>query len=193
MTKLVHGVGFNDRKYPVFVNGEKVKSYILWQAILERCYCKKYQERKPTYSDCKVSDNFKSYSYFYEWLVKQIGYGLSDWELDKDIIYKGNKLYSEDTCAFVPSSINVFFTNRRSLRGEQPVGVYFHKHKKLFIAQCGLNGRTKYLGAFKTPEEAYQTYKTYKEQLCKELANKWKEQIDPRVYSAMMLWTVENF
>lgn len=193
MTKLVYGVGFNDRKYPVFVDGEKVKSYILWQAILERCYCRKYQESKPTYSGCKVSDNFKNYSYFYEWAVEQIGYGLTGWELDKDIICKGNKLYSEETCAFVPSAINVFFTTRGSLRGEQPIGVFFHKTKNRFIAQCSLNGRSKHLGHFKTAQEAYQVYKDYKEQLCKDLANQWKLQIDPRVYEAMMTWTVEPF
>ena len=48
----------------------------------------------------------------------------------------------------------------------------------------------KYLGLFITPEQAFNAYKPFKEALCKELALKWKDEIDPRVYEAMMKWEV---
>lgn len=38
MSKLVYGVGFNDKTKPVFVNGKTVKEYKLWQGMLERCF-----------------------------------------------------------------------------------------------------------------------------------------------------------
>lgn len=42
-----------------------------------------------------------------------------------------------------------------------------------------------------TPEEAFAVYKREKEKYIKEVANKWKDQIDPRVYESLMNWTIE--
>ena len=50
---------------------------------------------------------------------------------------------------------------------------------------------TQNLGRFDTPEEAFQAYKQVKESYIKEVAEKWKGDIDPRVYEALMNWTVE--
>lgn len=189
MTKLIYGVGFNDRKYPVFVDGRMTRTYTLWRHMLERCYSSKY----PTYVNCTLSNNFKGYSYFHEWALVQMGYENVNFHLDKDIIHPIDPTYSEDKCVFVPSAINCFFSDSQACRGLYPIGVFFHKTKNRFIAQCSLNGRRKHLGHFKTAQEAYQVYKDYKEQLCKDLANQWKLQIDPRVYEAMMVWTVKPF
>ena len=88
MSKLVCGVGFNDKTRPVFVDGKSVKEYKLWQDMLRRCFIEKYQTRYPTYKGCNVSDNFLNYSYFYDWCQGQIGFGKVDekgrsWCLDK--------------------------------------------------------------------------------------------------------------
>ena len=37
MSKLVYGVGFNDKTRPVFVGGKMVKEYGLWGGMLRRC------------------------------------------------------------------------------------------------------------------------------------------------------------
>jgi len=71
---------------------------------------------------------------------------------------------------------------------DYPIGVHLVKGK--YAANCCLNGKTKYLGSFDHPQEAYAVYKQFKEKLCKELAKKWYGQIDHRVYDAMMVWTV---
>ena len=43
--------------------------------------------------------------------------------LDKDILCKGNKIYSRDTCVFVPQRINSLFTKCDNARGDNPIGV----------------------------------------------------------------------
>lgn len=190
MNNIILGVGINDKQYPTKINAKITKQYYLWYSMLKRCYCQKYQKTKPTYVGCTVSDNFKSYSYFYEWCNKQIGFGKDGWHLDKDIIHKNNKVYSEYSCSFVPSEINCFFCDCRSSMGEWPKGVYFDKERSLFRVQCMGYGKEQSLGRFNNYEEAHQVYKQFKEKLCKEIANKWKSQIDIRVYDALLAWTV---
>ena len=43
MSKLVCGVGFNDKTRPAKVDGKKVKEYQLWQSMLERCFGERLQ------------------------------------------------------------------------------------------------------------------------------------------------------
>ena len=191
MSKSCNSLWRNDGKYPTILDGVRLKPYLLWVAMLQRCYGKAYKTSKPTYSDCSMSDNFLNYSFFYEWCQGQIGFGKQGWHLDKDILFGGNKIYKEDTCVFVPSNVNVFFTNRKNNRGKYPVGVNFHKKTGKYTASCcELNGKRKHLGLFDTPQEAFNVYKPFKESLCKQLALKWKDEIDPRVYEAMMKWEV---
>ena len=195
MSKLVFGVGFNDKTRPTFVDGKKVKEYKLWKDMLKRCFSEKEQARYPTYKGCNVSDNFLNYSYFYDWCQEQIGFGKVDekgrsWCLDKDLLFVGNKTYSETTCVFVPQEINKFFNEYGNARGEYPIGVYFDKQKGKFKAQCAVNGKIKNLGRFNTPQEAFAVYKPFKEDLCKQLALKWQHEIDSRLFNAMMKWEV---
>ena len=189
------GVGINDKTKPTWVDGKIVKEYDLWTGVLERCFSEKLQTRCSTYKGCNVSDNFLTYSYFYDWCQEQIGFDKVDengksWCLDKDILFTGNKTYSETACVFVPNEINVFFNERGNARGEYPLGVYFHKQKGKFQAHCTVNGKQQYLGLFLTPEEAFTVYKPFKENLCKQLALKWQTEIDERLFNTMMNWTV---
>ena len=188
----VYGVGLTGTKYPISVNGVKTKEYALWAHMLERCYSDAYKKRKPTYEGCEVSNNFKSYEYFYEWCQNQIGLGNEGWHLDKDLLIKGNKVYNESICVFIPSEINTVLNRRVASRGEHLIGVYWNKKASAFVAQvCKNKGKQEYLGLFNTEIEAYNAYKTAKEIYIKELANKWKSQIDERAYEALMNYKVE--
>ena len=188
MKKLVYGVGINDGKYPTTLNGLRTKEYRLWTNMLKRCYNEKFHEARPTYIGCNVSDNFKSYSYFYEWCQNQIGFGDCDFSLDKDLIYKGNKEYNPDNCIFIPEEINNVLIKSNAARGTLPIGVT--KHGKNYKAQCSYNGKGKALGTFSTPELAFNAYKTFKEAYIKELAEKYKDTIDARAYNALMNYEV---
>ena len=192
----VCGVGILGVKYPSRVNGVKTREYNLWNGMLERCYNSTYKKKHPTYEGCEVSDKFKSYEYFYEWCHSQIGFDNdgngNPFQLDKDLLIKSNKVYSENTCVFIPSEINSLLVKRAASRGEYLIGVCWSKTSKAFKATVNKNtGKSKHLGYFKTELEAYNAYKVAKESFVKEQANEWKDQIDPRAYEALMKYTVE--
>ena len=187
----VYGIGITGTKYPTKVSGVLTKEYILWKHMLERCYSDILKKRCPTYEGCEVSDKFRSYEYFYEWCHNQIGFGVEGFELDKDSLVKGNKIYSESTCVFIPSEINLVLTKCTASRGEHLIGVNWCKRDKAFKAQVRKNkGKSEHLGYFKTEIEAFNAYKQAKEIYTKELANKWKGKIDDRAYEALMNYEV---
>jgi hypothetical protein len=188
MKDLVYGVGFNGRKYPAKVKGKITQEYLLWHNLLSRCYNPKYKIRQPTYLGCSISENFKNYSYFYDWCQNQVGFGRESFHLDKDLIFKGNKLYSEETCLFLPRELNNLLTSSKAARGSLPVGVSAHKGK--FQAECCTHKIFPYIGLFNTPELAFQAYKEVKEAFIKAQAEKWKAFIDPRAYQALMVYEV---
>ena len=189
-SKLICGIGINDKSRPAWIGDNHTKQYNLWSSMLHRCYDPKKHARSPTYVGCSVSDNFKNYSYFYDWCHAQIGFGMDGWDLDKDILIDNNKIYSEDLCVFVPKDINTFFNDCGSAMRELTLGAGFDKRTGKYRARCMSSGKQKFLGRFTTPEAAHAAYKQFKENLCKELANKWRGKIDERVYNAMMVWTV---
>ena len=190
-TPSVYGIGVVGTKYPSRVNGVTTKEYELWQSMLERCYSDALKKRYPTYEGCEVSNNFKSYEYFYEWCHKHIGFSNQSWQLDKDLLIKGNKVYSEDSCVFLPQEINSLLTKREASRGKHLIGVSWHDKGKAFEARVSKNkGKREYLGLFNTELEAFKAYKQAKEAFVKEQANGWKGKIDGRAYEALMNYEV---
>ena len=188
----IYGVGILGVKYPPSINGRNTKEYDLWYSMLRRCYSDSSKKKYPTYEGCKVSDNFKSYQYFYEWCNKQIGFDNDGFHLDKDLLIKGNKVYSEDSCVFIPQEVNTLLTKSTSSRGEHLIGVYFNKKSKAFVAMVSRNkGQPEYLGLFKTEIEAFNAYKEAKESFVKEQANRWKYWIDIRAYNALMNYEID--
>ncbi len=196
MSKLIHGVGISeDGEFKRYnrVGGKYVgtREYKLWVSMLQRCYSDECQKKHPTYVGCTVSEDFKYFQKFAKWCQSQVGFGLEGYHIDKDVLFLGNKIYSEDSCVFVPSNINALLTKREAQRGEFPVGVSWIKNAQKYLARCSDgSGKQKRLGRFTTPEEAFVTYKTFKEALIKQLANKYQSVIDTRVYEALMAYTV---
>lgn len=181
--KLVQGVGYNDRSCPTKnYDGNTAKEYQLWLGMLERCYNKKSLEKSPTYIGCTLSDEFKQYHLFHAWCQKQVGFGLEDYQLDKDILAEGNKIYSAETCCFVPMVLNMLLL--RKSEGKLPTGV--SKSRNRFRARCNVNGIIKSLGTYDTIHEALSAYITFKEAHVKAQAEHFKPFIDIRVYNALM-------
>jgi len=196
--KLVYGIGVKGMEYPTSDVGKHRKEYATWKSMLFRC-TEKYWQKMPTYNGVSCSENFKSYTFFYEWCQTQVGFGNKDengksWHLDKDLLVKGNKHYSGDTCVFVPQRINSLLVKAKACRGEFPIGTSWDATNKVFKSVCnnGRKGKSKNLGCFNTPQEAFLAYKTYKEALIKEVANEYKEMLDSRVYEALMNYEVNE-
>lgn len=190
MSKLVYGVGHNDTNTPARINGKLTKQYILWQGMLARCYSRKTQKVQNTYIGCYVSESFKSRAYFEDWCRNQHGFNLG-WNLDKDLLFKNNKLYSESTCVFLPKEINLALTKRQNDRGFYPIGVYLNKPTGMFMSSISKKNKRMYLGLFNSEKEAFSVYKAAKEDYLKELANLYAYTLDKRAYNALINYTVE--
>lgn len=188
--KTNYGVGyFGIGKY-----NTSIKAYYVWKDMFKRCYDPKYLLRFNTYIGCTVCQEWHNYQNFGKWYDENY-YKIDKFkmQLDKDILFKGNKIYSPDTCVFVPEQINYLFVKRNKMRGEYPIGVYLHSDGDKFVAQCDnfLIGKTEYLGRYDTPEEAFEVYKTHKENLIKEVADKYYGLIPDKLYKAMYNYVVE--
>ena len=185
--RLVCNFGINDLRD----QRKTSKEFSLWCDMLTRCYSEKLHARIPTYKDCLTSKEFRRYSDFKNWCQSQIGFGVLGFELDKDIIHKGNKEYRPDKCVFLPREINSFLRTRKKSRGAHPIGVTTNCKIDGFLAFLKKDKKKVYLGTFPTSELAFQAYKVAKEQAIKNMANKWKDKIDPRAYDALMNYRVE--
>ena len=190
--RLVAGVGYNDGTYP----SVNTKEHALWRSMLARCYTERNLILKPAYRGCSVSENFKHYTYFYEWCNNQKGFKIFDehnrmFALDKDLLSKGNKTYSEDACIFVPMEINNIIVKSDSLRGDYPIGVMYDKERDKYQSKMWVDNKPKFLGRFDTVEDAFNKYKVSKESHIKTVAEKWKYLIDYRAYEALISYQVE--
>ena len=194
-----HGVGYiGEGKCKTWENGKQTKCYKVWCSMLERCYDEKHREKYPTYEGCKIYDKWLNFQNFAEWYYNNY-YEVDDerMHLDKDILVKGNKIYSPDNCIFVPERINTLFTKSNKCRGEYPIGVNYYKQNRKFISQCNIydfeENKTKkiHLGCYNTPEEAFKVYKEFKESYIKQVADYYKGRIPLRLYDAMYNYEVE--
>lgn len=184
---VVYGKGLYEvGKYKSKIDCKQTPEYEIWKAMLRRCYSKDILIINPSYVGCTVSKEFLSFQYFAEWCNAQIGFENKSWCLDKDILLKGNKVYCENSCCFVPAEINTLFTKNNVSRGEYPIGVNLHKNSGKFVAQCnfGTSKRT-HLGVFDNTEDAFNSYKKSKERFIKIKADIWKDEIDAKVYQAL--------
>ena len=177
----VCNIGFSDVDSHV---SNQCKS--VWRSMLTRCYSERELRRYPSYKGMLVCEKWMHLKNFAIWFENNYKKGF---HLDKDILIKGNKIYSPETCCFVPTEINSLFTKTDSKRGDCPIGVIKSGYK--YSAHINNYGERVYLGTFDTPEEAFQAYKIAKELWIKNIAVDWKEQIEEKVYIAMYNWEVE--
>jgi hypothetical protein len=188
----VCGVGIVGKETTT-INGKKIKSYACWKGMLKRCYDNKFKLKYPTYKDVTCCDEWLYYKNFKEWYSENY-YEIEGekMDLEKDILVKGNKVYSPETCLFVPHRINEMFVKNNIKRGHLPIGVMHNKKRDKYRVQCNDgNGNQVALGFYLTIEEAFNVYKQYKETLIKRVADFYKDQIPYKLYEAMYNWKVE--
>lgn len=201
----IYGVGFLGKTTSMNKDGTRKESYKRWKNMLTRCYDEKYQLTHPTYKSCLVCEEWKCFATFekdYEELLKENNFPKeSRICLDKDIIHKGNKIYSKESCVIVDQRINKLFVKCDKLRGDLPIGIHYNKkcvaspyETRLSIVE-NRKPKTIYLGSFKSPELAFNAYKIAKENYIKQIADEYVSlgyiTSDSRLYKAMYDYEVE--
>lgn len=193
-----YNVGYiGEGDYKVSENRKSTRVYNTWRHMLQRCYDEKLHEKHPTYKNCKVCKEWHNFQNFAKW-YKDNYYEVGNEKmcLDKDILFKGNKIYSPDTCIFVPETINKLFIKNDKNRGESVIGATLYKNGK-YQAQCNIinpeTGKSKqeYLGLYDSQEKAFQVYKYHKERNIKQIADYYKIHIPQKLYDAMYNYEVE--
>ena len=183
---MLYGVAVNDSKTAVTrtVDGKRVfcHYYSTWSSMLARCYSKPLHSKRPSYIGCCVCDEWLTFSNFKNWMESQ------DWvgkNLDKDIIFAGNKVYSPSTCAFVDDKTNLFVTDRKAERGESLIGTSYRKRWGKYTVHCGnpITGVNEYIGSFDCEIEAHEAWRVRKNEISIQLA---AMQSDKRVSDALL-------
>lgn len=195
-----HGIKKNGRLFDE--HGNRTLAFGYWEDMLKRCYYSPDVERYPAYADCYVCDAWLELPNFEQWVSENYYQcGNERMVLDKDILFKGNRLYSPNTAMFVPERINGLFTKTNRMRGTYPIGVYYKKKNRKFVAQVSklsneMRGtkQQEYLGLFDTPEEAFAAYKSEKENYIKEVADYYRNRYPDfplKLYRALYNYTVD--
>ena len=169
------------------------RTYDYWCSMIKRCYDDNFHKKSPTYKDCSVCDEWIYFDNFKKWFDENY-YEVEDEVmcLDKDILIKGNKVYSPDTCIFVPRHINSLFVKNDTSRNGLPIGVQYNATKTRYVALAKDGGRNmKRLGTYDTPEEAFYSYKEFKENRIREIANKYRSKIPEKLYFGMINYSFE--
>lgn len=194
----VHGVGILGIKYPPSLNGKITKEYKAWISMLNRCFKKEYKNKYPTYIEVTCCNEWLIYENFYEWLHSQPNFDkwLKDdkrWCLDKDIIIKGNTIYSPNTCCLVPENVNNLFIKPKRNKKTLPIGVGICGNKYKARYNNPNTNKVEHLGVYSTPEEAFFAYKSAKENHIKQMAQKEydEDNITIQCYNAMINYKVE--
>ena len=140
------------------------RAFSLWRSVLERTCCLSFKERRPTYKNTSVCEEWLNFQNFAKWCYGQKLLNAKDdkgsyYQLDKDLILKGNKVYSPETCCFVPPALNNLIRSKSTSARGYPIGVSPHRKTGRFVVKVVLFDKNKHLGLFDTAEDAFQVYK----------------------------------
>ena len=180
--KIIKGVACIGETSTVDINGKILKSREVWGDMIKRCYDEKQLKRRPSYIGVTVCDEWLCYANFKEQYDKNI-YEIKDerMQLDKDILIKGNKVYSPEACVFVPQRINVLF---REFKNEFPT--LEERSNGTFAIRIRMNEISKRISGFETKEKAWEYYLKEKQQIIKNVAEEYKNKIPNKLYNRLI-------
>ena len=185
----LYGKGYlGEGKYKTKENGKHTNEYNIYSHMIKRCYDPKLHEKESTYKGCTAENDWLNFQNMAEWIENNY-YEVpgEQMHLDKDILCKGNKVYSRETCIFVPERINNLFTKRDNARGDSPIGTTPNS-SGTYRAYCHNGyGKLIHLGTYSTKEEAFKVYKNYKEKIIKEVIDSYKGKIPEPFYSKLRM------
>lgn len=182
--KVAWGVGYLGEGPFLTCEGRKspIMAYGVWKNILMRCYPERMRYKAPTYVGCTVCDEWLNYQNFAKWFTDnyyEIGEGRM--HVDKDILFKNNRVYAPDKCLIVPQRINMIFQGQRRNK-ETPPGIL--KIRDKYSSSYG----GKHIGIFDTLEEAVTEHDKRQKISIVEVANEYKNRIPQTVYEALLAY-----
>ena len=180
---------YKNEEYKSRIKGKRTIQYTAWSSMRQRCYDKKLHLKHPSYKNCYICEEWLDFQIFAKWFDQNY---ISGYQLDKDLLKYNNKLYSPSTCSFVPQEINLALLKPCTKR-ELPLGVYKHHYTpNKYVSHIKENKVSKYLGIFDSVEEAANCYEEAKKIQLINLANKYKNTINIKAYTALINYNIKN-
>lgn len=184
--KLIQGFGINDAPQNESPASKPMCPYYSrWKGMIDRCYGKE-AERRRGYEGCQVSDDWRSFMRFKEWMQRHPWQGN---HLDKDILRPWEKLYCPETSVFVPVFINTLMNDCASVQGDLPLGVTRKPRGLPFAAKIRLaDSKRVGLGAYETAGEAHQAWAIAKAGVIRQAVDQYRttDRFDERVCIALL-------
>jgi hypothetical protein len=139
-----------------------------WMHMVERCYdssCKYY----PLYGGkgVRVSNEWVDFQVFAKWFDEN---KVDGWHMDKDFINPFSKIYSKETCVFIPPAVNGLFTGYQN--GLKNMGTGRTRQGKWY-SNCTIDGEQQYLGVSDTWLEAKTKYLVEKRKVAEKIMQKY--------------------
>lgn len=183
----IYGVGFHGiGKYTATIGGKTTSSYQTWSNMMLRCYDETKRETAPSYKDVTVCEEWHCYQNFAEWYENHRFYGRG-YQLDKDILIEGNRVYRPEACTLVPRQLNNLLTDSAATRGEYKIGVTYHKVEGAFRARVSVKGVSKFIGRYNTEDEAHKAYIVEKKRYLRDMAIEYHGKIEPKVFESLII------
>lgn len=187
----IFNVGFfGTGDYRASIGGKMTPAYKTWYNMMRRCYCPDFKGKYPTYQYSVVNEEWHNFQIFADWYYSEPNNSKKGFDLDKDLMYIGNKIYSSSTCSLIPAEINTLLLDCGASRGNLPQGVYFNKDKNKYQSQIKIDGKSTSLGRYLTADEAHLAYKTAKRENVIRMAEKHRAVLHPQVYENLKNWTL---
>jgi len=154
------------------------KAYNVWVAMIQRCHEKKRLKIRPDYIEVEISKEWYNFQIFAEWFEKHY---IEGWQIDKDLLSGSKKMYSKDTCCFLPPELNVFLQKKQKNNTSGKLGVFWNKKRKKWASSIGL----KHLGFFNNIEDAAVAYRKAKKEKLLMLIEKYSNKLEQRALKAL--------
>ena len=184
----VYGFGeYTEGEYSSRIEGKKTTEYNAWTAMLQRCYDEKLHKKHPSYRECYVCDEWLNFQNFAGWFRKNY---IDGYQLDKDLLVKGNKIYSPEACCFIPQEINLLLIKPLDRKSIYSTGVY--KFRDKFIVHLRRRGKQYHIGSYSTIENAKIAYDSAKTTYIHDIAKEYRMNIGERIYNILINYNTHN-
>jgi|GEM_PF-772042 len=170
--RIYYGVGYiGVGKY----NSSDKEAYKKWQNMLQRCYDKEYHIKHPSYKKAVICDEWCNFQIFAEWFKERYDPQIMrGWALDKDLFSGDIKIYSPDTCCFIPQIINSLLIHIHTTPKVTDIkGRYYTKiHKRAKVLRFSV---------FDEKGEAISQYKDEKRKYAVEILSQYSSLLPDKV------------